>query len=157
MKRHLWIFTKAFHRSIHKQGRFNAVNIAVAISVLAETAVVAPSVAVHATAFCIHTSIEAGRRLYISHETNNFLDAMNTNLFRSRGLYALIMSYKPSSRSASETLDVNAHITSAVASRTTENRSSFRATSGKTTFAAQMPEVVPLVFPLLRSAPDAEK
>ena len=150
-------FHEGFHRAINKQGWFNAVNIAVAISVLAETAAVAPSIIVHATAFCVHTSIEAGRRLYISHETNKFLEAMNANLFQPRGLYAMIMSYKPSSNQTSENIDINAHITSAVAARTIESRSSFRGTSGQTKYAAQMPEAAPLVFPLLRSAPEEQK
>ena len=58
-------FHKSFYRATNKQGWFNAVNLAVAVSVLAETAAVAPSVIVHAVAFCVHASIEAGRRLYI--------------------------------------------------------------------------------------------
>ena len=54
-------FHRSMHQATHKQGWFNAVNLAVALSVLAETAAVAPSVIVHAVAFCVHASIEAGR------------------------------------------------------------------------------------------------
>lgn len=150
-------FHEGFDRSINQQGWFNAVNIAVAISVVAETAALTPSVIGHVTAIVVHTSVEAGRRLYISHETNKFLDAMNTSLFRPRGLYAMIMCYQPSSSTVSETIDVNTHITSAVASRVTGNQNSFRTSSGITTLVAQMPEAAPLVFPLLRSAPEEEK
>jgi len=102
-------FHEGFDRSINQQGWFNAVNVAVAISVVAETAALAPSVIVHVTAVVVHISVEAGLRLYISHVTNIFHDAINTSLFRPRGLYAMTMCYQPSSSTVSETIDVNTH------------------------------------------------
>lgn len=150
-------FHQGFYKSTNKQGWFNVVNVAVAISVLAETAAVAPSVIVHVTAFCVHASIEAGRRLYVSHSTNKFLDSMNEKLFKPHGLYAMIMSYKPGTSKISENFDVNANVNLAVDARLSGGRSNFRASSGKTRGGAQMPEAAPLVFPLLRDTPDAEK
>ena len=150
-------FHQGFHKATNKQGWFNVVNIAVALSVIAETAAVAPSVIVHATAFCVHASIEAGRRLYITHSTNKFLDSMNEKLFKPHGMYAMIMSYKLNASQISEDFDVNTDITNAVGARAGGGRSNFRASSGKTRCAAQMPEAAPLVFPLLRDAPEAEK
>ena len=82
---------------------------------------------------------------------------MNEKLFKPHGLYAMIMSYKPSSSQVSETIDVNANTTNAVGARAGGGRSSYRASSGKTRGAEQMPEAAPLVFPLLRDAPEAEK
>ena len=150
-------FHEGFHKATNKEGWFMAINIAIAISVIAETAAVAPSVIVHATAFCVHASIEAGRRLYVTHETNKFLESMNEKLFKPHGLYAMIMTYKPDSSQASEVIDINQNITSAVYARTGGSRSKFRSASGKTQGAAQMPEAAPLVFPILRDAPEAEK
>ena len=157
-------FHEGFHKATNKQGWFHVVNIAIAISVLAETAAIAPSVTVHATAFLVHTSIEAGRRTYISHETNKFLDSMNDKLFRPHGLYAMIMSYKPKSPHASQEIDIKStqasqetDIANAVSSRADKHASSLRTTSGKTRGAVALPEAAPLEFPLLQAAPDAEK
>ena len=150
-------FHEGFHRATHKQGWFHAVNIAIAISVLAETAAIAPSVIVHVTAFLVHTSIEAGRRLYNSKETNKFLDTMNNDLFRPHGLYAMIMCYKPASSQASEVVDLNDATNQAVASRAGGDGAKFRTTSGKTTGIAELPAAAPLIFPYLQAAPEAEK
>ena len=150
-------FHEGFHKATTKQGWFHASNIAVALSVLSYTVSVAPSVIVHATAVLVHTSIEAGRRMYISHETNGYLDRMNEMLFKPRGLYAMIMTYKPGSSDASSLVDVNTHITDSVAARQGGGRSNFRTASGKTHGEAEMPDAAALVFPKLQAAGDEEK
>lgn len=124
---------------------------------MAETVAVAPSVIVHTIAFVVHASIEAGRRLYVTHSMNKFLDSMNEKLFKPCGLYGMIMSYKPNASRISDVFDINANINSAFGSRVDGGRSNFRASSGKTRGAAQMPEAASLVFPLLRDAPETEK
>ena len=84
-------FLEGFHKEINKHGYFNATNLAVALSVMSYTISVAPSAIVHFTAMAVHTSIEAGRRLYISKKTNSYIDEMNEYYFQPRGLYAMIM------------------------------------------------------------------
>ena len=150
-------FHEGFHKATNKQGWFHASNIAVALSVLTFTVSVAPSVIVHTTALMVHTSIEAGRRMHISHKTNDYLDRMNENLFKPRGLYAMIMTYKPDSPDASSLVDVNRHIVDSVAARQGGGRSSLRTASGKTHGEAEMPDAAPLVFPKLQAAGDEEK
>ena len=85
-------FIDGFQQEITKQGYFNAVNIAVALSVMTYTLSFAPSATVHFTAHAVHLSIEAGRRLYISKKSNSYIDEMNAYYFKPRGLYAMIVS-----------------------------------------------------------------
>jgi hypothetical protein len=84
---------------------------------------------------------------------------MNNTLFKPHGLYAMLMTWKPSSNSSSiiSTIDLNAKLLSAVAAREVHQRSNLHSTSGKTVGQAQMPESAELVFPLLESASEEEK
>ncbi len=151
-------FLAGFEKAINKSGYFHAANLAIAASVMAySVSAVSINPIVHLTAFCVHTSIEGGRRLYMSKQTNNFLETMNEKLFRPHGLYAMIMTYKPSSSQASEMIDVKTHITSSVAARTIGDRSKFHSASGKTIGEQMMPEAAPLVFPDLQAAGDEQK
>jgi hypothetical protein len=59
-------FLDGFEKSIKASPYFHVFNLAVAVSVMAETIAVTPSIIVHATAFAVHTSVEAGRRLYMT-------------------------------------------------------------------------------------------
>ena len=148
-------FLTGFERAIQNQGKFNILNIAVGMSVLAETIAVGPSIIVHFSALAVHLSIEAGRRLYESYKTNGYLDLMNEHLFKPRGLYAMIMSYKPGSSDVSQVIDMKTNNVSAVAAHEA-GRSKFRAAAGRAT-EDQLPECAPLVFPRLERASDEEK
>ncbi|KAI9643618.1 hypothetical protein NHQ30_008240 [Ciborinia camelliae] len=154
-------FLIGFEASIKASPYFHVVNLAVAASVMAEGIAVAPSIIVHAAAFAVHTSIEFGRRAYMSKEQNKYLDGMNERLFKPHGLYAMLMTWKPARSSGSQTLvstvDMNTKIISSVASREVSGRSSLHSTSGKTLGQSQMPESAELVFPLLETAGDEEK
>ncbi|KAG8531975.1 uncharacterized protein KY384_003611 [Bacidia gigantensis] len=150
-------FHENMHKAVNKQGWFHVSNIAVGLSVLSYTVAVAPSVVVHATAVVVHTSIEAARRMWMAKQTNSYLDQMNEKLFKPRGLYAMIMAYKPTSSEASQLVDVNTHVASSVAQRDGHHKSSFKTSSGKTHGEAQMPDAAPLVFPKLEKAGDEEK
>ena len=150
-------FLTGFDAAINNSGYFHAANLATAASVLSYTVAVAPSVVVHFSALAVHISIETGRRLYMSKSTNGYLEKMNESLFRPRGLYAMLMTYKPEKAGqAGEVVDVNAITTRAVAERAEGDRSKFRATSGKTKGASQMPEAAALVFPGIEEAGEEE-
>ena len=57
MRRHPWIdFLDGFEKCIKASPYFYAFNLAVAVSVMAETIAVVPSIIVHATAFAVHTT-----------------------------------------------------------------------------------------------------
>ncbi|KAI9735710.1 MAG: hypothetical protein M1818_006318 [Claussenomyces sp. TS43310] len=138
-------------------GYFNTVNLAVAASVIAYTAAVASvNVAVHIAALAVHLSIEAGKRLHNTSQINKYLQRMNEELFKPRGLYALIMTYAPSTSSADVPVDMNANILSSVAGRDSGQRSKFRSASGKA-HEAELPESAPLIFPSLEATTPAQK
>ena len=151
-------FLAGFEKAINKSGYFHATNLAIAASVVAYSiSAVTINPVVHAAAFCVHVSIEGGRRLYMSKKTNDFLETVNEKLFKPHGLYAIIMTYKPSSSQTSEMVDVNIHINSSVAARTTGDRSKFRSASRKTLGEQMMPEAAPPIFPDLQAAGDKQK
>ena len=149
-------FLEGFGQAIRGQGAFTAFNGAVAISVMAET-VAAGSVdpIIHFAALAVHLSVEAGRRVYESVKTNNYLTEMNERLFKPHGLYAMIMTYKPGSNQISQIADMNTNTISAVAARE-GGRSKVRTSAGKAT-DDQIPECAPLIFPALENANDEEK
>ena len=82
---------------------------------------------------------------------------MNERLFKPRGLYAMIMTYKPSSTAADEVIDLNQNITKAVGTRYDGHGSKFHSSSGKTRGELQLPEAAPLIFPELDALPDEQK
>ncbi|KAJ8063520.1 hypothetical protein OCU04_007395 [Sclerotinia nivalis] len=154
-------FLVGFEASIKASPYFHVVNLAVAASVMAEGIAVAPSIIVHAAAFAVHTSIEFGRRAYMSKEQNKYLQGMNEKLFKPHGLYAMLMTWKPARSSNSQplvsTVDMNTKIVTSVASREVQGRSGLHSTSGKTIGQSQMPESAELIFPLLEKASDEQK
>jgi hypothetical protein len=88
----------------------------------------------------------------MTHRTNSFLDRMNNEFFKPRGLYCLIITYKPESSASHEIID----ITKAIGSYMTpaENKikafgQSMRLSSGKTYGEMELPEAAPLIFPTL--------
>ena len=149
---------------------------------MAEGLAVAPSIIVHAATFAVHTSIEFGRRAYMSKEyvpsdplivklggmnlillprQNKYLVGMNEKLFKPHGLYAMLMTWKSSNSAASQplvsTVDMNTKLVKSVASREVQGRSGFHSASGKTIGQSQMPESAELIFPLLETATDEQK
>ncbi|KAM0314776.1 hypothetical protein ACHAO8_004438 [Botrytis cinerea] len=175
-------FLVGFEASIKASPYFHVINLAVAASVMAEGLAVAPSIIVHAAAFAVHTSIEFGRRAYMSKEyvpsdplivklggmnlillprQNKYLVGMNEKLFKPHGLYAMLMTWKSSNSAASQplvsTVDMNTKLVKSVASREVQGRSGFHSASGKTIGQSQMPESAELIFPLLEKATDEQK
>jgi hypothetical protein len=115
---------------------------------------------IQAAAFAIHLSVEASRRGYTRYQTNKYLDTMNEKVFKPRRLYALIMTYKPTSASADTVVDLNTSITKAVGARSTSNPSflsKFSSSSGKTIGDIQLPLSAPHVFPALDTMDPTKK
>ena len=91
--------------------------------------------------------------------TNNFLDEMNTHFFQPRGLYAMLVTYKPSRHSwSSAPMDISHDISKALDTDTLGSRlkNDLKFTSGKTHTELEMPEAAPLIFPRLDAAADEE-
>jgi hypothetical protein len=89
--------------------------------------------------------------------TNKYIDAMNDKLFKPRGLYAMIMTYKPNSTLADEEVDLSQSITKAVGARYDGHGNKFSQSSGRTHGELQLPQAAPLIFPELDALPEGEK
>jgi hypothetical protein len=77
---------------------------------------------------------------------------MNDEFFKPRGLYCLIITYKPDSTAAHQTLDINKTISSSMTPAEGKMKAfgqSMRLSSGKTYGELELPEAAPLVFPAL--------
>ncbi|EXJ77121.1 hypothetical protein A1O3_10279 [Capronia epimyces CBS 606.96] len=154
-----WLqFLADFEQSVKGEGYFHAVNLSIAAGVLTYTVAAATvNPAVHLAAFAVHTSIEAGRRLRNTREINKYLESMNEELFKPRGLYALLMTYKPTSSESVVGVDMKQSVASSIMSRNSGQRTKFRTASGKTYGDAELPECAPLVFPALDAANPEQK
>lgn len=97
--------------------------------------------------------------------TNSFLDRMNNEFFKPRGLYCLIMTYDPDSTASHERVDITKTISSSMTPASSKTRQTFknmRLSSGKTYGELELPEAAPLIFPALEdladdTSADAEK
>jgi hypothetical protein len=88
------------------------------------------------------------------HRANSYLDEMNEKLFKPRGLYALVMSYKPDATRPVSSGEFNpnsviAKYSESSNSKLKETGKNLRVASGKTYGEMELGEVAPLVFPAL--------
>jgi hypothetical protein len=86
--------------------------------------------------------------------TNGFLDRMNEEFFKPRGLYCLIMTYEPDSTATHACVDITQTISSSLTPASSNMRQTFknlRLSSGKTYGELELPEAAPLIFPALES------
>jgi hypothetical protein len=84
--------------------------------------------------------------------TNSFLDRMNNEFFKPRGLYCLIMTYKPESSDTHASVDITQAISSSMNPASSGMKQTFknmRLSAGKTYGELEMPEAAPLIFPAL--------
>ena len=94
-------------------------------------------------------------------KTNTYIDRMNEDFFKPRGLYALLITYKPKSNDVELDMDVENNIVGLVGKRDEENRARWKnllsSTAGKTTHEEEIPEFAPLVFPQLDDLNEQQK
>ncbi|PMD30177.1 hypothetical protein L207DRAFT_502936 [Hyaloscypha variabilis F] len=147
-------FLKTFHASTREDKSLQVVNIAaMSVGMVPNPIAMGVSIAVQV---CVGVAMEVQRR----HRTNTFLDRMNNEFFKPRGLYCLIMTYKPDSTQLHARIDINETISSSMtpaASSTKQTFKNLRLSSGKTYGELELPEAAPLIFPALDSLPDSEK
>jgi len=89
------------------------------------------------------------------HQTNTFLDEINNHYFRPRGLYAMLMTYKPSRHSwSSAPIDITRSITKSTDpdSLTQKLTNNLKFSSGKSHTEMEIPHAAPLIFPALDAA-----
>lgn len=83
---------------------------------------------------------------------------MNNEFFKPRGLYCLIMTYRPESNATHALIDLTQMITTSMkpASSSKQTFKNLRLSSGKTYGEVQLPEAAPLIFPALDSLDEKE-
>ena len=141
-------FLSGFERAIKMHPAFHAVNVGVGAGAIAFQAVSGVRPIAAAVAFALHAGVETSRRGYIQHETNRYLDGMNERLFKPRGLYCMIMTYKPNSPDAMTTIKPSDTILDSVDKRSNGRGGKFSSSSGTTRTDLAIPYYAPLIFPL---------
>ncbi|KAM0177352.1 hypothetical protein ACHAPC_008830 [Botrytis cinerea] len=111
---------------------------------------VAPGVAI-AVQIAIAVAIKTANEIHSRQRTNSFLDAMNNQFFRPRGLYALVLTWNPDDGSHTSMVDMTSTISKSIDPQTGESktRNKFHTSSGNTYGDFEFPEAAPLVFPAL--------
>lgn len=93
------------------------------------------------------TAIEIQKR----QRTNTFLDQMNEQMFKPRGLYAMIMAYDPHAERPVDVRQMNQNEITAKRDNHdgSQWKNQLKATSGTTYGETELPESAPLIFPAL--------
>lgn len=110
-------------------------------------------------AISIPVQVVAGAAIILQsrHRTNTFLDEINHHFFRPRGLFAMLMSYKPSRHNwSSAPTDISQSIAKyadpeGLSHKFTNN---MKFSAGKSHGEMELPEAAPLIFPTLDAAVD---
>ncbi|KAI1632130.1 hypothetical protein F4809DRAFT_656817 [Biscogniauxia mediterranea] len=146
-----WLeFLDGFEKSIDGNSWFHVLNAAVAVGGHVNAALGGVSLMAFVAFTTVHLSLETGRRAYIHYQQNQYLDALNARFFQPRGLYCLVIKYKPSSGElSSEAVDHDERTTRAVAQRDGQGKwkNLVAASAATTTREAEIPAPAALVFP----------
>lgn len=145
-------FLKNFHIASKPSKWISAVFVAAAVvGNVPSVYAMAVSMAVQVAA---GTAIELQRR----YRANTFLDQMNEVLFRPRGLYALIMGFKPNMDRPVEMVSIDMDSTALVTQHETHTsgamdfRNKMKVAQGKTYGEVELGEIAPLIYPSLDAA-----
>jgi hypothetical protein len=153
-----------FHKSSQASPIFGVIQISAAIAGFA------PSVIAMAVTTAVQVAAQVGAEIHARQRTNTFLDKMNEELFKPKGLFAFIMKYKPESEMnqsgglaarfgmTSQVVDMSTNQIIAKYNRTnpgedasargiSDKLKGIRLASGTTQGAIQLPEAAPLIFP----------
>ena len=119
-----------------------------------------PEPIIMATTIAIQVATGTAQELQARYRTNTFLDQINTSLFKPRGLYAMIMTFKPERPTERY---FNANINDSTSNALTKynspptsglnaNMRMIRLSSGTSKGEMSLPESAPLVYPALDAA-----
>ena len=155
-----WLeFLDGFQKAIKQNGWFHVANLAVAVAEKVRFALDGISIIAKVVVTVIHVSIEGGRRGYVHFKQNKYLDAMNEQFFMPRGLFCLIIKYKPSSKEVLENVDIEKNTTEQVANRDGQSKwkNIWKSAAGTTRNEEEIPEFAPLIFPALDNMDETQK
>ncbi|KAK9371539.1 uncharacterized protein V1513DRAFT_386639 [Lipomyces chichibuensis] len=113
-----------------------------------------PSPTAMAASISVQVAVGFAREIQARQRTNSFLDKMNNEFFKPRGLFCLIMTYKPDQSSPHEIVDISQTVRQTLepaSSTAKEHLKRLRLSSGTTYGEVELPESAPLVFPALDS------
>ena len=110
-----------------------------------------PSLAAQITSTVVQVAVGAAIELQKRARTNSFLDEVNAKVFQPRGLYALVMAYKPEGARPVDVqqTDVISLLSKWSSQGNHSRRRNLRGNDGVTYGDLEMPEAAPLVFPQL--------
>jgi hypothetical protein len=137
-------FLKTFHRASQASPVLGVIYISAGI------VGIVPHTATLVTSIVVQVAVGAAIELQKRQRSNSFLDEMNEKIFRPRGKYALIMTYKPDATKAVQGKETD--ISEMVYKRSTKDgfkfaKGKFKRESGTTYAEVNVPESAPLVFP----------
>ncbi|KAF2090086.1 hypothetical protein K490DRAFT_54500 [Saccharata proteae CBS 121410] len=149
-------FLKTFHKSSQASPIFQVILLGTFAAGLV------PGVVAMATTAAINAVVIPSMIAQTRYRTNSFLDDMNEQLFKPRGLYAMLISFKPEANKkvSAQPMDINATIVKYAqpsGSKFKDGLRTLRMSSGKTCGEMELPEAAPLVFPALDAALDEEE
>lgn len=87
--------------------------------------------------------------------THTFLDTINDQFFRPRGLFCLVMTWNPESDATETAVDLSSTISATIQQRSTPSsgmsklKNNLKRSDGNTYGELDFPEVAPLIFPAL--------
>ncbi|KAK9311744.1 hypothetical protein V1522DRAFT_191694 [Lipomyces starkeyi] len=141
-------FLKSFHQASKSSPSLDVINLA------AFAVGFVPSPTAMAASITVQVAVGFAKEIQARQRTNSFLDKINNEFFMPRGLFCLIMTYKPDQSTPHEIVDISQTVrqTLAPASSTAkEHLKKIRLSSGKTYGEVELPESAPLIFPALDS------
>ncbi|MCJ1445879.1 MAG: hypothetical protein MMC23_006384 [Stictis urceolatum] len=155
-----WLsFLASFDEAIRLGPVFNVINIAANTAGLVGTFI--PSPTLNAVVTAVQVSEQVARRTYERARTNSFLDEMNRAWLQPQGLFALVLTYRPSSAAASVPMDLSSTIAKlAPGEEQGVFKSQFkkiRGSDGRVQGEAQLPPAAPLIYPALDRASQEQK
>ena len=141
-------FLQTFERASEASPWINTINLAA----IATTFIPDGFAVGLAVGLALQMSVRVAMDLQSRSRTNSFIDRMNDDFYRPRGLYCLVMTWSPDSSETSRAFD----LTSTISAKSNPNTSGpsklakkFSNSSGKTHADMEFPEVAPLIYPAL--------
>jgi len=145
-------FLKTFHSASKASPGLTVINIAAA------GAGMAPSAIAMGVSIAVQVAVGVAMEVQSRTRANSFLDRMNNEFFKPRGLYCLIMTYKPESSDSHASIDISQAISSSINPASSGMKQAFknlRVSSGKTYGELELPQAAPLIFPALDKLADS--
>lgn len=148
-------FLQTFEKSSEANPWINAINLAgIATTFIPDGFGVGLAVGI-----AIRMSVKVAMDLQSRSRTNSFLDRMNDEFYRPRGLYCLVMTWSPESSETSHTFDLTSTISAKALSDSSAPSNlakKFASSSGKADPNMELPAVAPLIYPALDDLAEQE-